>query len=583
MKKIILGLFACAAIFNAGASTRAFYIKKGDTYYKYNFGITDGLLFSNEGKTLQVVGYDEVIDMTGVDHIYFDAPIDEAALTPAAQKEKLVKVGDEVNSLIDLNKVSDLLNMYHRFFDHIDGQCPPSEYEVPEEYYDIHKSVKGLVKAASEVAGGNPAAIRRLGTRAADLYRVEDYFGVYVANRETESWTRTSIPDYFEMQYYSGSNIRYFVRLEASKDYSTWTTKDFDGRLPKTMTVTFGQGDNVFATLVITSNLVQDKSIDMNIVFNASDYSVRNTLKAVNDNLTDDVFVTVGGKEVVASHAVVEGKNLVTYDTMFDAIKESTHYHDDNGDCCGEDPTELIAHFTRASSKTDVLGQLQVFGKGVSFSKLYDTLSVDDRASEIIDGYYHTYTEGKIRSEKDGIITVDQHDRGVVEDYVRALGNYLDVSFKYDNTPTLQGYLTFDITEDSWSSLPSYMYGSDLKDQYGYTRIGGYLVFLYRDYEDVYNYETNDYQRVYGDWFYYKNYDNTVTGEYSYEKIVVNGADVIWPEEIKHVTYYAEPFITFPDGSSFYFEDFFDEISFKQLIDDYNGILDSYLNITGQN
>ena len=42
------------------------------------------------------------------------------------------------------------------------------------------------------------------------------------------------------------------------------------------------------------------------------------------------------------------------------------------------------------------------------------------------------------------------------------------------------------------------------------------------------------------------------------------------------------PVLMFPDLTSFAFEDYFDEVSFNKLIDDYNDIIDTYNSITGQ-
>ena len=42
------------------------------------------------------------------------------------------------------------------------------------------------------------------------------------------------------------------------------------------------------------------------------------------------------------------------------------------------------------------------------------------------------------------------------------------------------------------------------------------------------------------------------------------------------------PILTFPDLTNFSFPDFFDNVSFKNLIDDYNDIINTYLSITGQ-
>ena len=57
--------------------------------------------------------------------------------------------------------------------------------------------------------------------------------------------------------------------------------------------------------------------------------------------------------------------------------------------------------------------------------------------------------------------------------------------------------------------------------------------------------------------------------------------------QIHHVNVITEnwyeysPSLVFPDLTSFTFEDFFDEESFKVTIDDYNSIVDTYESIVG--
>lgn len=584
MKKTILGILALATVAGAGAANKAFYIKKGDTITKYSFGVAEALNFSNDGKTLSVTGYNEVIDMEGVDHIYFEAPVDLTALTPSSQKAKLVEIGEELNALVDLYKVPELLNMWHYFFDHIDDVCPPSEYEVPEEYYDVHKSVKGLLNAMRGLADGSPAAVRSMRANAVDLYRLEDYFGVYWADRDSRTWQRTSRPDYLEIQFYSGSNIRYFVRLEASADFTTWDTKDFKGQLPKVMDLTFGQGDKTYATARITSQLVQDKSIDMLVEFRTSDYGVENKLHVTNGKIEDDVTVTVGKDTVVTAHSVVNGQNLVDYDSMYSDIRESSHYHDEDGNCMGENPYPLMAHFFRGSAKADILGKLQVDGAAAGLTPLYDVLDEDSYAyDELVDGDRRIWTEGKIISDSNGRITVTRIDKGIVDRQISALGNYTDARFRYDGTPTTQGYLDWDIEEDYYDYQPDYWFW-DVEGQKtsGYIVKDGFLIGVHRMYQDIYNPDTDRYEYVFGDWTYSCNLWNEQDGYYGYEEVTVDGSAVIWPEVVRTMHYEVMPVLTFPDGTGFSFEDFFDEFSFKKLIDDYDNIISTYLKITGQ-
>ena len=67
MKKTLLTLLAAMSVMGASALPKAVYVKQGDTYTKYNFGVAGDLQFSNGGKTLTITGYSEVIDLDNID------------------------------------------------------------------------------------------------------------------------------------------------------------------------------------------------------------------------------------------------------------------------------------------------------------------------------------------------------------------------------------------------------------------------------------------------------------------------------------------------------------------------------------
>ena len=58
---------AAAAVSAAFAFPQALYVKQGETVTKYNFGVARDLNFSNNGKTLTITGYRDVIDLDKVD------------------------------------------------------------------------------------------------------------------------------------------------------------------------------------------------------------------------------------------------------------------------------------------------------------------------------------------------------------------------------------------------------------------------------------------------------------------------------------------------------------------------------------
>ena len=98
----------CAA--PAAALPKAFYVKQGDKITKYNFGVAENLVFSDNGHTLSVRGYGQSVNLDEIDYISFTAPLAEA-LTPSEQKERMVKIGTKAYSAFDINDQADVLRM----------------------------------------------------------------------------------------------------------------------------------------------------------------------------------------------------------------------------------------------------------------------------------------------------------------------------------------------------------------------------------------------------------------------------------------------------------------------------------------
>ena len=71
MKKLIISLTAiiCCLAANAITFPQALYVKKGDVYTKYNFGVAGDLKFGNGGHTLSITGYEEIINLDEIDYI----------------------------------------------------------------------------------------------------------------------------------------------------------------------------------------------------------------------------------------------------------------------------------------------------------------------------------------------------------------------------------------------------------------------------------------------------------------------------------------------------------------------------------
>lgn len=579
MKKLILALAAAVIGVAAFAFPKAIYVKKGDTYTKYNFGVAGDLKFSNGGKTLTITGYSEAIDLDNIDYVTFDAPVDDQALTPSAQKSKMIEIGEAVYNMVNVEDNAELMRMYHTFFDHIDDKCPPCEYEVPREYWDVHRSAARMLKAAMQMAKGNPAAARVFKSNAVNTYKASDYFGIYSPDYDKERWKKIASADYLEIRFLAADKDNYKVRLVASDEYTTWNTGDFNGQMPKIMTITFLKGNDTLASAVINTTLVQDKSIDMTVHFDANGYVADNTLKVSNNAIDDEVIVTIKGKYLCKATSHIDGANLVNYDEMYNAFHEATHYHNENDECCGDDPHELFAHFIRANANVDIIGQLQAKGKVFGLNKLYDALAEDSDiywTHGIGDGW-QIYTRGRVINRKGDVYDVCENERSVVENHAKYLNNYTDISFYYDGQKQLQGYFTWDADEQLDWENDSY-WDEYSRSHNAYTIVDGLLVNVDRKVDYVW---MNDHtEEVLGDWYYYK-YKET-DDEYLSGEVIVNPSNLIWPETIRY--YYCEsaPVLVFPDLTSFAFEDYFTEDSFSKLIDDYNDIIDTYFSVTGQ-
>lgn len=575
MKKILLSLaviVACAG--NAAAFPKAVYVKQGNSYTKFNLGAAGDMKFSDSGKKMTVTGYGEVVDLDKIDYITFTAPVDDNALTSGQQKDKLLKIGQEFVNKFDLNKCRDLVLMIDRFSrDDDDDNDPASEYEWPREFWDVHNEFKAAMKAAGSLAQGSPAAARALRSSSVNLYKLSDYFGIYTANSRTEKWEKTANADYFEMRFAATDGDFYKVRLEASNATSKWNTPDANIELAKEINVTFLKANDKIATAKVTSNLDQDKSINMNITVETGGYVVTSDMSVLNDGITDKLNVTCDGQYLMSVDTKVDGKNLLIYDELKDAVKEASHYHDAEGNCCGEDPTDLLSHVFRGTTNADILGKLQLKGKAYNFNKLYDGLKEEDDDEYIFEGHKDVYFDGTLISwnpeTREMIYSYD--DLNYYEKAVKYLNNYTDISVYYDNDSNLQAYVMFENIEEQ-------------DDYYYYDENRGYVVTNDSKLLSVYRepiYENGQWWGDiigYGDWKY-MGYDYETGEEYS---ITFDADKVMCPTSRIEVWSETTPVLTFPDLTSFYFEDYFTESAFKGLIDDYDDIIDSYYNITEQ-
>lgn len=577
MKKLLLSIATvalCAS--SAFALPKAFYVKQGDKVTKYNFGVAENLVFSNNGHTLSVKGYGESINLDEIDYISFSAPLTDA-LTPSAQKERLVTIGTEAYNTFDINEQADILNMWHDFFDsdwddnYYDyAYKAPVKYEVPLEYYNIHGEFDDVVDAAKAIVKGDPSAIRVMKAAVVNLYKMEDYFGIYTADKSTSSWVKSGA-DYFEIRFGGRKVAQYSVKLTAGKEYTTWTSRDFDGRFPREIDITIAKGDKVLATAHLSTVLVDRTSIDMTLDFDAAGYKVNNVLKVVDDVITDNVKVNIKGREYVTADSKVYGRNFVKYEEVFDAIKAANGYYDENDNWVDEDGTDLCAMFAKAHSTVDLLGKLQVRGVAYNASKIYSALNENDMPYDtyVKDGVMY-YVSGKISSQSGSTIHKSYNEPKIIGHKVNVLNDHTDAGFYYDGSDKIQGYLGWD-----YSDMPDEMYFSYTENAtHAYTVLDGYFVGIYR--EEIWDPVKQNY--YYGAW----HYNGTRISDESTVVVPVNDNDVLYVETVIDHELHVIPILWFPDGTSFSFEDFFDENSFTKLIDDYNDIINTYLTITDQ-
>jgi len=580
MKKLILGLTAMMAVCSAAALPKAFYVKKGDSFTKYNFGVAGNLDFADQGKTLNIFGYGESISLDDIDYISFTVP-EVNSLTPSEQKQRLLDIGREAVGMIDLNKNAALVNMVSAFFESRyddNDDCiyvAPAEFNVPIEYYDVHNEFRDVMKAAGLLVKGSPAATRTLKSKVVNLYKLEDYFGIYTANPKTENWEKTPA-DYLELRFTGVDGTQYAVRLNPSKEYTTWETVDFKGQFPVDIDITFSANSKEVAKCELNTVLSQDKSIDMKLQFIANGYVANNKMSVLNDEINDNITVTINGTRLCDVTTTVQGRNLVNYDEMYADIKEATHYHDEAGNCLGEQPEKLVAHFIRANTSADILGSLQLKGRLFNFSKLYDTLQDDSYFGEVSQGNQRIYCVGRIIGRNGDHFDVSHDDLGIIEKQIDFLNDFSDVGFYYDGKYSRQGFLSWDYIDEE--DYTSYL---DDPESEGYVIIDNCLVRVYRESSDYYDETIGEWRKKYGDWYY--SADIVENDEYiGYERITVDAVDVIYPSTVTRHYYDVIPLLVFPDQTSFAFEDFFDEDSFKNLFDDCRDIADTYLTITGQ-
>lgn len=586
MKKTLLFATALCVAAGAFAFPKSLYVKKGDTYDRYNFGVAGNLNFSNGGKTLSITGYNEAINLDNIDYITFNAPIQDNALTPSAQKNKMLEIGETVNKRINMKENADVINMFRFLMTETDGTGDnyyeaPINFTIPEEYWNVH--VKNIARSLSMIARLNPAGAAALEKAAVDLYKVEDYLGVYTADYAQRMWVKTGDASYLEMRFTppTANGTTYVIRMTPSTDFTQWNTQYANVRVPRTMDIALFKGTTELGKLRLTTTLQQNALINIALEGKVGTAGVSSTNRIVNDAIDVKTIVTNKGEYITEFNLNMVGKNLVVNNGIIDDFKDAFHHHDEFDNCIEAEPTKLLAHIPRAKVSVDIMNLIQFEGRLSNPTRVYEIMDEcfgdddeDDDYNASIEknslkykGYLiDTYGPASmLSSDRMTVESLDNDDPAVYRKAVNALNDYTDVKFHYDGTKTIQGFLGFDVDERS----------RNYENYDGWNKfaiINDVLVPVY-DYDGEYTFVNNVWDDEY-DGYYWENVPLSAIG--------MSEKDVIVPAVFHEINCEVMPLLIFPDMTSFAFADYFDEMTFENLIDGYYyDVVDTYYEITG--
>lgn len=598
MKKIILTLAAVTMAIGCYAFPKALYVKKGDSFTKFNFGVAADLKFSEDGRYLNITGYNESIDLNEIDYITFTAPVSTTALTPDQQKERLITVSDKVNQMVDPEKEADIINIITDFL--ADGgeeetsqgwiwHKPVSEFGWPEGFWSektAPQAVTGLLKAAQSAAGLDLNSGAPLLSSMLKVYRFADYTGVFGANHTSQQWEKTNDVDYLELRYLrykSSAGGYYAVRLEASDDYWSLDTSDFNSRIPRKLTLSFLRTGNKVGTVTIDFDILQNDHINADIHFKGNVVEAKTSIKINDSAIEAKALSYIDGKYLNDSYMKVDGFGFMDYDQMKEDYKAAQDTEDpDTWQIIEGDIERLSRHFYKVQAETDVINELQGYGYLFDFK---DYINTSDKAGEELhseeftypDGYTTTYWPYYYIGMENGIIDLS---RSKEDDYT-ALSNYLnrksDIQFAYDKSGNTQGFATWEVTDDPEEYTVST--NSEGIPYYGYYIKDGKAFYI--GYCEEYEYPESTpgspnhepiLHRFYG------------VSEYIDGKLVIHQfpkESLVFPTVGRCHYYSVTPKLVFSDLTGFYFGDFFTSQAFSGPISHYNRIIDAFYTITG--
>lgn len=535
MKRILLYIVAILLTTISASAARALYVKYPDGFHKYSFNVAGDLYFSPDGKTLYIKGYDIAIDLTQVEYITFDMPVD-GQMSSTAHKDRLLQIGEELNSKIHANDAADLigfaaeygnLNLNARtLFEKFEKNHPTIYDDDDDDYYS--KKINKLIKAMRGVATGDFAASRKVGSVITELFKSDDVTGIFTADMQNRRWVKVAEADYFEMTFKGpqmGKN--YTFRVEPSKEYTEWsevisikeydgsvTTLNVSGQVPRTIICTvLMQTTPIFNSIVGIEMNQSDKKVHINTTTSTAKAIVDEHL-SISDTAADaDMSVTLRGEKVLTNTVKLTGSQLLDSGAWMDNLQgvldeyEYNYYHQYYYDIDGR---SLARRFGSASTFTDVLGQLQVRGHIANYDNSYDDIEKYTEEIDNADSYYEINESKNLVTRYDG----SGYWMGKMVDL---FNNYTDASFYYDNSPNLQGFLDYQLSTEEYEYVGSFWDDDD-------------------NYLGIYN--------------------------------------------IRDISYEMIPYLTFADGSSFAFDStYFTGSNFKKLVTDIDDIVDTINNI----
>ena len=491
MKKILTLMAAACVCMSASAFPKALYVKKGDNFLKYNFGVAGKLKYTDGGRKLLVTGYNEAIDLENVDYVKFTAPVSQS-LTPSQIKERMIQVGHDIASKVDATSEPGMERAVNAFLHYFIWCDAPEEWkDVP--HTDPFEKLGEAMKAALSPGDGGMRVLRRV---AGEIYRLDDYYGIYRADAHYDSEgdvegqiVKVSDADYFEFRFTNLEDKRaYVLKVEPSKEYYDWTESDGTARVPREMKISVSEDGREAGVFDMNFDMNrEDLTINVGIDFKGRVHNVVSNLAITDNGITATNEVRINGERFYSDSCTVNGRHLLQYDEWFDNFTWDEYYDsitDDYVSDSEEHIRDIVAKISDARIDVDILGELQAKGRVANLLHVYDyvkeSLQEDDENSDDED-----YKESNERA-------------------VECLNNYSDISLYFDSEKTPFAFMTWDLDEE----------------------------------EDYYD------------------------GEY-------------W------VDYYPVPLFTFPDMTTYSFEDYFTVTAFSSVIDDLEKIIEDYCALTG--